>query len=132
MKKSIIIKIAMVLSALIGLVTIFAGGSVLLDLFGMRAIEGKYVLFVVWANFICGFLYLIGSYGFFKKKKWTATIMGVAFLILVVAYIGFVIWILQGKPHEFKTIMAMSFRTLLTFGFWWVATLLKKPSLTGA
>lgn len=119
--KSIIIKIAMVLSALIGLVTIFAGGSVLLDMFGMRALEGQYVLFVVWANFVCGFLYLFGSYGFFKKEKWTATVMGIAFLILVVTFISFVIWILQGKPYEFKTIMAMSFRTLLTFGFWWVA-----------
>ena len=114
-------KIAIILSAIFGLLTVFAGGSVLLDLFGFREKEGHYVLFVVWANFICGFLYLFASYGFLTNKTWTKSILGLCIWILIVAGIGFTGWIINEKVYETKTIFALTFRLLLTIGLWWVA-----------
>lgn len=102
------------LCALLGLATIFAGGSVILDLFGMREKEGNYVLFVVWANFLCGFLYVFAAYGFYKLKKWTASILLISLILLIAAFAGLLTWIIAGFPFETKTVVAMSFRTILT------------------
>lgn len=124
--KNKLVKIAAMVSAFFGLLTVFAGGSVILDLFGMREKEGNYILFVVWANFICGFLYLIASYGFFKQKNWTASIMRSSVWILVAAVIVLFFWILNEEPYENKTILAMTFRILLTLGLLWTARTFKK------
>ena len=53
-----------------GLLTLFLSTSVIFDLFGIRAKEGNYVLFVVWSNFISSILYLFAAYGFIKNKKY--------------------------------------------------------------
>ena len=107
-------KIAAWVLILFGFATIFAGGSVILDLFGMREKEGNYVLFVVWANFISGFLYLIAAYGFFKREAWTSMVLRVATWILIAAFAGLLIHIQTGGIYENKTIGAMIFRTSLT------------------
>jgi uncharacterized membrane protein HdeD (DUF308 family) len=108
-------------SALFGLLTLFAGGSVILNLFGMREKEGNYILFVVWSNFICGFFYLFASYGFFKLKKGTTPLMKISIWILVAAFIVLIAWIINDKPFENKTIVALTFRILLTTGFFLIS-----------
>ena len=85
------------------------------DLFGIRAKEGNYVHFVVWANFICSFLYLFAAYGFIKNKRWTATLLGISTLILLAAFIGLKIHINSGGIYEEKTVAAMIFRISVTF-----------------
>jgi hypothetical protein len=47
-----------------GLLTLFLSSSVIFDLFGIRAKEGNYVLFVVWSNFISSILYLFAALWF--------------------------------------------------------------------
>ena len=112
--KSLYFKIAAWVLLIFGFLTVFAGGSVIMDLFGMREKEGNYVLFVVWANFIAGFLYLVSSFGFFKRKTWTSIILSVATWILIAAFAGLLIHIQSGGIYENKTIVAMIFRTSLT------------------
>ncbi len=99
---------------LLGLVTIFMGGSVIFDLFGIRAIEGHYVLFVVWVNFICGFIYLLAAYGFIRRKSWTARLLWFAAGVLILTFIGLFIHINTGGIYEKKTLGAMTFRTIIT------------------
>ena len=85
-------KILRYLSAIIligfGLLTLFLSASVIFDLFGIRAKEGNYVLFVVWANFISSFLYLFSAYGFLKIKSWTKTLLTIASIILIIAFVA--------------------------------------------
>lgn len=100
-----------------GLLTLFLSTSVIFDLFGIRAKEGNYVLFVVWANFICSFLYLFAAYGFIKNKRWTATLLVISTLILIAAFIGLKIHINSGGIYETKTVGAMIFRIAVTFVF---------------
>ena len=109
-----------------GLATIFAGGSVILDLFGMREKEGNFVFFVVWANVITGFLYLVASYGFFKRKAWTSAVLSAATWILIAAFAGLLIHIQTGGIYENKTIVAMIFRTSLTIGILLIARKMNK------
>lgn len=123
--KPILVKIAAWVSVVFGLLTILGGGGVIFDLLGMREKEGNYVLFVVWANFICGFLYLFASFGFFKKKSWTKAIMNQTVYILILTLVVLIVWILKGKPYETKTIIVLSFRIVLTLGLLWVANQFK-------
>ena len=114
MKKIIPYLLATILSGF-GLLTLFLSTSVIFDLFGIRAKEGNYVLFVVWANFISSILYLFSAYGFIKNKKWTATLLGISTLILLAAFIGLKIHINSGGIYEAKTVAAMIFRISVTF-----------------
>lgn len=100
-----------------GLLTLFLSSSVIFDWFGIRAKEGNYVLFIVWANFISSLLYLISAYGFLKIKSWTFKTLLVATVILIVALIGLFIHIYSGGIYETKTVFAMLFRIGVTIAF---------------
>ena len=108
---------AAIVLTVFGLLTLFLSGSVILDLFGVRAKEGNYVLFVVWANFLSSILYLFAAYGFLKTKKWTTHLLGFSAVLLIVAFIGLIIHINSGGIYETKTIGAMIFRITLTLVF---------------
>ena len=97
-----------------GLLTLFLSTSVIFDLFGIRAKEGNYVLFIVWANFISAILYLAGAYGLIKQQRWPAFALGASFLILIVAFIGLKSHISDGLAYEVKTVSAMIFRISIT------------------
>lgn len=116
MKKFISYFTASVL-AIFGLLTLFLSTSVILDLFGIRAKEGNYVLFVVWANFICSILYLISAYGFIKNKRWTFKLMGISAIILITAIAGLFVHINSGGIYETETVNGMILRTVVTVAF---------------
>lgn len=115
--KPVILKIAAIILTLFALITIFMSGSVIFDLFGIRAKEGDYVLFVVLSNFIAGFLYLFSAYGFFFQKKWTTQWLLVSVGILILSFIGLLWHINTGGIYEQQTIKAMLFRIVLTIFF---------------
>lgn len=116
MKQLINYLFAFLLSAF-ALLTLFLSSSIILDLFGIRAKEGNYVLFVVWANFICSILYIIAVFTFLKRKKSTIILLGISTIILLAASIGFQYHIKSGGIYETKTIGALLFRTVVTLVF---------------
>ena len=116
MKKALPYLFASVLAAF-GLLTLFLSSSVIFDLFGVRAQEGNYVLFIVWANFLSSLFYLSAAYGFIESKKWTASLLGISAIVLLLAFVGLFIHIKAGGIYETKTIGAMAFRTTVTFVF---------------
>jgi hypothetical protein len=103
--------------AAFGLLTFFLSTSIIFDWFGIRAKEGNYVLFVVWANFICSFLYLFAAYGFIKAKKWTFLLLGLATIELISTFVIFKIYIYSGGIYETKTVEALIFRLIVTLIF---------------
>lgn len=120
MKKYIPYLLAIILTAF-ALLTLFLSTSVIFDLFGIRAKEGNYVLFVVWSNFISSILYLFSAYGFIKGKKWTVTLLSISTGILLAAFIGLNIHANSGGLYETKTMSAMIFRIIVTLVFTVVA-----------
>ncbi len=116
MKKFIQYLMAIILVAF-GLLTLFLSSSVIFDLFGIREKEGNYVLLVVWANFFSSLLYLFSAYGFIKTKKWTAKLLGISAIVLIIAFAGLFIHINSGGIYETKTIGAMIFRMSLSIAF---------------
>lgn len=116
MKNALRYFLAAVLTAF-ALLTLFLSTSVIFDLFGIRAKEGNYVLFVVWANFISSLLYLAAAYGFVQRKKFTATLLAISTAILIAAFIALNIHANAGGVYETKTMGAMVFRTTVTLAF---------------
>lgn len=116
MKKILPYLIALALAAF-GVLTLFLSSSVIFDWFGIREREGDYVLFVVLANFVCSLIYLISVYGFVKNQQWTTRLLSVSVVILVITFIGLLIYIGLGGIHETKTVGAMIFRTIVSLLF---------------
>lgn len=116
MKKIILYLTAIVLTGF-GLLTLFLSTSVIFDFFDIRAREGNYVLFVVWANFISSFLYLFAAYGIIKNKKFATTLLLISSIILILAFVGLKIHINSGGVFEQKTVGAMIFRISVTLLF---------------
>lgn len=128
--KNITTKILALVITVFGLATLFMSTSVILDLFGIREKEGNYVLFVVWANFICGVFYLFSVYGLLKIKKWTSLLLAISTVILIIAFIGLKNHINSGGIYEAKTVTAMIFRIVLTAVFAILSFIIYKKQTT--
>ena len=100
-----------------GGLSVFLTLSIIFDWFGIREKEGNYVLFIVYANLICGIIYLIAAYTNFLKFRKTFLLLSGAIGILLAAFIAFLFYINSGGIHEEKTIGAMLFRIGITIGF---------------
>lgn len=113
----VLLRIAAFVLLAFALITLFMSGSVIFDLFDIRAKEGNYVLFVVVLNFVCGILYLISSYGMFSQKKWTAQWLLLSVGILILSFSSLLWHINFGGVYEAQTVKAMIFRIGLTAAF---------------
>lgn len=109
--------ISAILLTFFALITVFMSGSIIFDLFGIRAKEGNYVLFIVIANFICGLIYLMAAYGMFKGRIWTTRLLVIALGILTISLIGLMGHIASGGMYEIQTVKAMLFRITITAVF---------------
>ena len=111
--RSIGIWIITVIAVVFGLLTIKSGGTVLFVDGTFREEAGNYVPFVVWFNFLAGFVYLIAGGGLWVQKHWAVWI---SIFIVVATLVGFTILgihILKGGMYEVRTIAAMSLRTVV-------------------
>ncbi len=99
------------------LLTLFLSTSVILDLFNIRAKEGNYVLFVVYANFIASLLYLWAIIRSLKETSKPALPLYIAILILFIAQLALFFHIKNGGIYEEKTVSALYFRMGVTFIF---------------
>lgn len=125
MKKSLSITSAILLTAF-GLITFYLSTSVIFDLFDMRAKQGNYVPFVIWANLISSILYFFAAYGFINKKKWTFQVLTSTFLVLIFTFLGLIIHINTDGIYEAKTVGALIFRISFTLFFTALAYFLLK------
>jgi len=102
-----------VIASVFGLLTIKSGGTVLFVDGTFREEAGNYVPFVVWFNFLTGFVYLIAGGGLWVQKHWAVwiSIFIVTATLVVFAILG--IHILKGGLYEVRTIAAMSLRTVV-------------------
>jgi len=111
--RSIGIWIITVIAVVFGLLTIKSGGTVLFVDGTFREETGNYVPFVVWFNFLAGFVYLMAGGGLWMQKHWAVwiSLFIVVATLVVFAILG--IHILKGGMYEVRTIAAMSLRTVV-------------------
>ncbi len=119
--KHIIRYITLFILSAFAIVTLFMSSSVIFDWFGIREKQGHYVSFVVWANWLCGFIYLCSVYGLLKSKPWTTKLLGFSAFILIVTFLRLLIYINSGGIYETKTLYALLFRVSVTLLFFFIA-----------
>lgn len=113
--------IAVFLLVALGVVSVFMTLSVIFDWFGIREMEGNYVWFVVYANLVCGIIYLFAAFYLVKGRKRAGQLLSYATGLLVVVSIAFAIYVQVGVVHEEKTIFALFFRTGMTAALAWLS-----------
>lgn len=99
------------------LLSFFMSSSIIFDLFDIRASQGNYVYFVVWANFICSLLYLAASYAILKQSLWAARLLWLSAFIMFGTFFSLMMHIKGGGLHESKTIFALIIRLVLSIAF---------------
>ena len=111
--RSITIWLIAIIAVLFGLLTIKSGGSVLFIDGPDRQAAGNYVPFVVWFNFLAGFIYIIAGAGLWKQKQWAVWLAVFIALATLVVFALFGIAVINGELYEVRTVAAMSLRTVV-------------------
>lgn len=99
-----------------GLATVAGGGGVLFSDGDWRRMMGDIVGFVVWFNFVMGFVYLAGAVGLALWRSWVVGLAWAIALSTGVVALGFMGHIWMGGAFEWRTAGALAFRMLFWFG----------------
>ncbi|MFO1472123.1 MAG: hypothetical protein U1F27_13930 [Turneriella sp.] len=102
-----------------GVATIKAGGDVLFFSAQARNAAGSYVPFVLWANFIGGFLYVMAGLFILLNSTQALRLSVIIAAMTFTVLIAFLIHIAVGGTYETRTLAAMVFRSVV-----WVAIVL--------
>jgi len=111
--KTIVIWILTVIAILFGLLTIKSGGQVLFGGNSYQKAAGNYVLFVVWFNFLAGFVYLVAGAGIWARQRWAVWLSLLIVIATIIVFAFFGLHILEGGEYETRTVAAMSLRSLV-------------------
>ncbi|MCK5717281.1 MAG: hypothetical protein KAH77_07305 [Thiomargarita sp.] len=112
-KQSIVIWILTIIAIAFGALTIKSGGQVLFGDPAYREAAGHYVLFVLWFNFIAGFMYIIAGTGIRLQQRWAVWLSLVIAITTLLTFAGFGFHIFQGGEYETRTVAAMSIRSVV-------------------
>ncbi len=113
------LKILSVAAIIFGVLTIFSGGRALFGDAQARASVGNAVSFVLWFNFLAGFVYMLTGYAVRRGLPWAS---GVAkALVVTTAMVAAVFgWhVVNGGAYEMRTVGALVLRLLF-----WVAVVM--------
>lgn len=112
----ILIRAVSMIAVGFGLLTIKEGGAVLFGSTAARNAAGNYVPFVLWFNFLAGFAYVIAGAGLWLRRRWAVWLAAAIAATTATVFAAFGAYIYAGGAYEMRTVIAMSFRTLV-----WVA-----------
>lgn len=105
--------IVSVVAIIFGLMTIKSGGLVIFVDGADRQAAGNYVPFVLWFNFLAGFVYIITGIGLLMLKQWAARLSVFIVIATLIIYAALGMYIIAGGAYEMRTIVAMSIRSLV-------------------
>lgn len=111
-----------------GVATIKAGGDVLFFSEQARSAAGNYVPFVLWANFIGGFLYVAAGLLIFLNSTQALRLSAFIAAMTVAVLVALGIHIAVGGAYEMRTLAAMVFRSAIWVA---IALILRSKKVTG-
>lgn len=107
------IRIAGVIGALFGLMTLREGGAVLFVDGAARVAAGDYVPFVLWFNFLAGFAYVVAGTGLVFGRPWAGRIALIIAAATLIVFVAFGVHIVGGGAFEMRTVVAMTLRSVI-------------------
>jgi hypothetical protein len=96
-----------------GVLTVLSGGRILFGEALAQQGAGNVVSYVLWFNFLSGFVYVLAGVGIARRRRWAtglafALIAGIAGIFAV-----FLLHIGQGGAFELRTVAAMALRLVV-------------------
>ena len=107
------VRVAGIIGALFGLMTIREGGAVLFVDGPARVAAGDYVPFVLWFNFLAGFTYVVAGAGLVFGRSWAARVAIVIAVATLGVFVAFGAHIVSGGAFEMRTVVAMTLRSVV-------------------
>ncbi len=111
--KNIAIWTLTAIAVLFGLLTILSGGQVLFGGSSSQKAAGNYVPFVVWFNFLAGFVYLAAGAGIWVHQRWAVWLSLLIVITTIIVFTIFGLHILEGGGYEKRTVAAMGLRSFV-------------------
>ncbi len=120
--------IAAGIALVFGALTIVSGGRALFGGPAAQAAVGNAVGFVLWFNFLSGFVYVLAGIGILMRKPWGGT-LATALAVLIVAVFALFGWhVFRGGAYEMRTVGAMVLRAAVWIG---IAVFLRHSTKSG-
>lgn len=105
--------VAAIIALLFGLATLGSGGQVLFGPEQARLAAGQVVPFVLWFNFLSGFVYVAAAVGLWRTQRWGAWLASALALGLALVFAYFLTHVAQGGAYESRTLYALMLRLTL-------------------
>lgn len=127
MNKRLVVHWLAIVAIAFGVVTLFSGGQALFGSPQARASVGNAVPFVLWFNFLAGFVYILAGAGLLRRRPWAlyAALALASTTALTAAAFG--VHVLSGGAFEMRTIGALAIRLLFWIVVSVVATSVRRP-----
>ncbi|MDI6745584.1 MAG: hypothetical protein QMD17_00425 [Rhodocyclaceae bacterium] len=119
MKSERILKWLAIAAMIFGILTVFSGGRALFGGMEARAELGNIVPFVLWFNFLAGFVYVLAGVALLMARRWAAPMAILLAVSTVLVFLVFAAYIVTGGAFEARTVGALSLRSLF-----WIAVAL--------
>jgi len=108
-----------------GILTILTGSRALFGSFESRADFGNAVPFVLWFNFLAGFVYIVAGAGLLLCRRWAVYISLFVAVSTILVFVAFGVHVIGGVAFERRTIGALTIRSL----FWIAVTIVSIRAL---
>jgi hypothetical protein len=102
-----------------GALTVLTGGRALFGSLEARADFGKAVPFVLWFNFLAGFVYIVAGTGLLSCRRWAVYTSLFIAVSTVLVFVAFGVHVFGGGAFERRTIGALMLRSV----FWIAVTI---------
>jgi hypothetical protein len=112
-QRSIITWLIALVAVGFGIMTIKGGSAVLFGDEAARTAAGNYVPWLLWFNFLSGFIYIAAGAGLWLQQRWAVQLSMALTAAIALAFAAFGWHILSGGEFEQRTVIAMSIRMLV-------------------
>jgi hypothetical protein len=110
------LRIAAGIAVVFGALTIVSGGQRLFGGVAAQAAAGNAVPFVLWFNFLSGFVYVLAGVGLAMGRHWGASLATGLAVAIVVVFALFGWHVFRGGAYEMRTVGAMILRAAVWIG----------------
>lgn len=106
-------RIAAGVAVVFGVLTILSGGRALFGGAVAQASAGDAVPFVLWFNFLSGFVYVLAGMGIAMGQRWAAPLAIAVTVAIASVFAAFGLHVFQGGAFEMRTVGAMTLRLVV-------------------
>ena len=124
--------IAAAVAVTFGVLTILSGGRVLFGGPAAQEAAGNAVSFVLWFNFLSGFVYVLAGVGLALGRRWGTMLAILLAVAVATVFVLFGVHVFRGGAYEMRTLGAMTLRLTVWIAVAAVAARHLGPARTAA